>query len=54
MQSHILDGLNKKLLTWDVVLKRGWIDLSHCSLCKSSEESISHIFIVCPYATKVP
>jgi hypothetical protein len=46
-------ALNNKLLTRDIRLKRGWIGPSHCALCKSTEESISHIFIVCPYATQV-
>lgn len=46
-------ALNNKLLTWDNGLKRGWCGPNKCVLCKSSVESIAHLFISCPYAGQV-
>jgi hypothetical protein len=42
--------LNKKvLLTKDNLAKRNWTGTKKCGLC-SSDESIEHIFIKCPFA----
>jgi hypothetical protein len=46
-------ALNNKLLTWDNCAKRGWCGPNRCILCKENSESISHLFISCPYATQV-
>jgi hypothetical protein len=46
-------ALEGKILTWDTLQKRGWTGLGHCSLCKSDCESVSHLFIYCPFAISV-
>jgi len=46
-------ALEGKILTWDTLQKRGWTGPGHCSLCKSDCESVSHIFIACPFAISV-
>jgi hypothetical protein len=46
-------ALNNKLCTWDNGLKRGWIGPSRCSLCKSEEETIYHLFITFPFSVQV-
>jgi hypothetical protein len=46
-------ALNNKLCTWDNGLKRGWIGPSRCSLCRSEEETIYHLFITCPFFVQV-
>jgi endo-beta-N-acetylglucosaminidase D len=40
-------------MTWDNGVKRGWCGPSHCVLCKSNVESVSHLFVTCPYAGQV-
>jgi hypothetical protein len=45
--------LNNKFLTWENGLKQGWIGLSFCVLCKSNEDSCSHLFMCFPYTEKV-
>jgi hypothetical protein len=46
-------ALNNKLLIWENNLKRGWIGLGRCPLCKLSSESIVHLFISCSYPGQV-
>jgi hypothetical protein len=46
-------ALNNKLLTWDNFLRRGWCGPNRCPLCKENQETITHLFISCPYAGKV-
>jgi hypothetical protein len=38
---------NEKILTWDILLRRGWEGPNMCSLCRNSSESISHLFLDC-------
>jgi hypothetical protein len=45
--------LNKKvLLTKDNLAKRKWTGSMKCAFC-SSDESIEHLFIKCPFATLI-
>jgi hypothetical protein len=46
-------ALNNKLLTWDNGLKRGWCGPNRCALYKSNDESVSHLFVTCPFADQV-
>jgi hypothetical protein len=52
-QSFCLVGHGRKNLTWDILQKRGWKGPGYCSLCKADNESINHIFIICPFAKAV-
>ena len=45
--------LSNKLLTWEMLKKRGFEGPSIYSLCKMNEETISHLFSLCPYAGSV-
>jgi len=46
-------ALKNKLLTWDDVIKRGWIGHNWCVLYKYDVESNSHVFVSCNYVEKV-
>lgn len=46
-------ALNNKLLTWDNGQKRGRCGPNRCTLCKDNPESVTHLFISCPYAGQV-
>lgn len=39
--------MNKRILTWDQLCKRGWSGPGLCALCKKESEDINHIFIQC-------
>ena len=43
-------ALSNKLLTWEMLQKRGFEGPSLCSLCRSNVETTSHLFKLCPYA----
>jgi hypothetical protein len=45
--------LNKKILTWDSLLKRGWQGPGICCLCKSAEETIEHLFVHCVFTKNI-
>ena len=36
-----------KILTIDMLMKRGWSMVNRCSLCKKNEKSVDHILIHC-------
>lgn len=42
-----------KILTLDNLAKRGQVILNRCSLCKHALEIVNHLFIHCPYSSKV-
>jgi len=42
-----------KTNTWDNLLKKGWMGLSFCFLCKSDSESTDHLFINCVFFKQV-
>jgi hypothetical protein len=39
-----------RLLTWDILQKKGWLGPGICLLCKQQTEDNSHLFIHCPFA----
>jgi hypothetical protein len=45
--------LNKKILTWDTLRKRGWQGPGVCCLCKSDEEFVEHLFVHCPFTKNI-
>jgi hypothetical protein len=46
-------AMEEKILTWDILQKRGWKGPGYCSLCKVDNESINHIFIISLFAMAV-
>ena len=46
-------ALSNKLLTWEMLKKRGFEGPSICSLCKMNEDTSSHLFALCQYAGRV-
>jgi hypothetical protein len=46
-------SLSDKVLTWDLLQRRGKVGPSRCPLCKLHEESNSHIFLHCSYSCQV-
>jgi len=45
--------LEDKILTWNNLLKRGWIGPGYCYLCKGNEETTNHLFSHCPFMTSI-
>ncbi|CAL1406321.1 unnamed protein product [Linum trigynum] len=43
----------RKILTQDVLKKKGWSFPNRCALCGCFEESIDHLFISCPFSREV-
>jgi len=43
----------RKILTWDNLLKKGFIGPSRCYLCGAHEEMIEHLLNLCPFTSKV-
>lgn len=42
-----------KILTWNNLLKRGFVGPGVCSLCFNDEESADHLFGTCSYFLRV-
>jgi hypothetical protein len=45
--------LNNKVPTWNNMKKKKKEGPKWCTLCKADEESVSHLFIFCPFAVQV-
>ena len=45
--------LENKAPTWDNLQKRSFQGLGWCRLCKSDGESVSHLFLQCPFIKEV-
>ncbi|CAL1375754.1 unnamed protein product [Linum trigynum] len=43
----------RRILTHDVLRRRGWSFPSRCSLCECSEETLDHLFITCSFSREV-
>lgn len=43
----------KKILTWEKLLKKGFIGPSKCNLCSSHEEMIEHLLNLCSFFAKI-
>jgi len=46
-------ALLQKVLTWEFLQRRGRIGPGWCPLCKSSAESVHHLFLSCPFNTSL-
>jgi len=46
----LLRALNVKLLARDLLMSIGVSDTDICVLCGSAEESVQHLFFVCPFS----
>jgi ribonuclease HI len=42
-----------RVLTWEVLLKKGWIGPSQCFLCRKNTEDNPHLFIHCVFTRRV-
>jgi hypothetical protein len=42
-----------KILTWDILQRRGFLGPSYCQLCKKSMETTYHLFVECSFALAV-
>ena len=45
--------LHDSILTWDILLKRGWEGPSRCPLCARHEENSTHLFLQCSFVLEV-
>ena len=36
--------------TWDNLSKKGWSGPNRCSLCRTADESVNHLFVECSFA----
>jgi len=45
--------MNKRILTWDQLCKRGWSGPGICALCKLESEDLVHLFIQCPVTVSI-
>ena len=45
--------LENRVPTWDILQKRNFQGPGWCVLCKKELESISHLFITCPFSIAV-
>ncbi len=41
--------IRKKVLTADNLSKRGWSGEGRCALCTNEDETVDHLFMVCPF-----
>jgi ribonuclease HI len=42
-----------KILTWEVLRKRGWHGPSRCALCKDAAEDLHHLFVHCAFSINI-
>jgi hypothetical protein len=45
--------IENKLLTWEILQRRGFVGPGWCILCKKNRESISHLFADCHFTCSV-
>ena len=45
--------LEKRISTWDNLMRKGWVGPSKCCICLNNEESIDHIFILCAFVKNI-
>jgi len=43
----------RKILTWENLLEKGFIGPSKCYLCGSQEEMMDHLLKLCPFTSNV-
>jgi hypothetical protein len=45
--------IENRILTWDNLIKRGFVGPSRCFLCGEEEETINHLMVKCPFTKDV-
>jgi hypothetical protein len=45
--------VENKILTWDILQRRGFKGPGRCQLCNQSSESAYHLFVDCSFVTEV-
>jgi hypothetical protein len=45
--------IENRILTWDNLIKRGFVGPSRCFLCGKGEETINHLMVKCPFTRDV-
>ncbi len=45
--------LRRRVLTVDLLLKRGWSGVDHCVMCRGAPESVDHLFLGCDYSSNL-
>jgi hypothetical protein len=45
--------VENKILTWEILQRRGFIGPSYCHLCKKSKETTYHLFVECSFTLAV-
>jgi hypothetical protein len=45
--------IDNRILTWDNLLKRGFVGPSRCFLCGKGEETINHLMVYCSFTKEV-
>jgi hypothetical protein len=45
--------LVKKILTWENLVKRGFLGPSKCVLCGNNDENASHLFVDCSFTKDI-
>jgi hypothetical protein len=45
--------LEHKILTWENLVKRGFLGPSRCVLCGNNEENVSHLFVECSFTKDI-
>jgi hypothetical protein len=44
---------DNRILTWDILLKKGWVGPGMCYLCRASSEDNPHLLIHCAFTKRV-
>jgi hypothetical protein len=44
---------HSSILTWDNLMKRGFVGPSLCILCREAEETMNHLLNTCPYTAQL-
>jgi hypothetical protein len=45
--------LHNRILTWENIMKMGFLGPSRCHLCQVKEETTNHLLYECSYTTKI-
>jgi hypothetical protein len=46
-------AIENKILTWDILQRKGWEGPSICQLCSSDSETVLHLFVKCSFTRQV-
>lgn len=45
--------LENKILTWEILCRRGFYGLDRCCMCNNDNKDVIHLFLICPYAISI-